>query len=282
MVHVPIAAEVVFSIGSFPITNSLVNAVLALLIFCILGLVIRFTVKEKPGRFQSFIEMILEGVLGFFDQVTHDRAKSKKFLPIAGTLFLFILLSNWMGLLPGTGSIGVYHGEEFIPLLRPANSDLNLTLAMALFAVIAAHLTGVIQFGFFKHANKFIQLGGIWKALRSLSPIKILTALIEFVVGLIEIASEFAKIASLSLRLFGNIFAGEVLMTVIASLVAFFVPLPFMAIELLVGIVQAGVFAMLTLVYMTVMSMPPHGEHEEEHGARNMEHGAFRQTAKVH
>ncbi len=172
-----------------------------------------------------------------------------------------------MGLLPGTGSIGVWqtvHGElELVPLLRPANSDLNLTLAMALLSVVSSHVLGMLTVGFFVHWNRFIQLGSVWKAIRTLQPMKILVALIEFVVGLLEIVSELAKVLSLSLRLFGNIFAGEVLMTVIASLASFFVPLPFMLLEILVGIVQATVFSMLTLVYLTVLTEKPHGEQED-------------------
>lgn len=262
---IPIGAETLFSIGSFPVSNSLVNAVLAAIFFVIVGLIVRATVRAGvPGRLQNFLEMILEQILGFFDQVTHDREKSKRFLPIAGTLFFFILISNWMGLLPGTGSLGVWHvieGErELVPLLRPAMSDLNLTLAMALFSVITSHLLGFFALGFFKHANKFLQFGTIWQALKTLKPMKILTAVIEFGVGILEIVGEFAKVASLSLRLFGNIFAGEVLITVIGSLAAFFIPLPFMALEMIVGVVQASVFAMLTLVYLNVTSSPPHGE----------------------
>jgi len=160
-----------------------------------------------------------------------------------------------MGLFPGTGSIGVYqfhHGEvELIPILRPAASDLNLTLAMALIAVIGSHIFGIFTIGFFKHANKFIQLGTLWSSVRK-GGINIFIGLVEFMVGIIELVSEAAKVVSLSLRLFGNIFAGEVLLTVIAGLVAFFVPLPFMGLELIVGIIQAMVFSLLTLVYLTV------------------------------
>lgn len=269
MINVPLAAETVFTIGSFMVTNTLVNAFIALVIFFLLGLSVRFGVREIPDRFQTFLEMILEFVLNFFDRVTGSREKSRRFLPIAGTLFFFILLSNWMSLLPGTGSIGVWHvvhrQREFIPLLRPANSDLNLTLAMALVSIVGAHIFGIVTLGLWRHTNKFVQLGNVGKAMISLKPINILTALVEFVVGIIEIFSEFAKIASLSLRLFGNIFAGEVLITVISALVAYLVPLPFIAIEIIVGIVQATVFSMLTLVYLTLMTMPPHGEHQEAH-----------------
>lgn len=265
--HVPIAAEVIAHVGDFPISNTLVNSTIAVAFFVIVGLIVKLITRERPGRLQAGAEMLLEGLLNFFDQVTHDRAKSRRFLPIVGTLFLFILVSNWMGLLPGTGSIGVWlelHGKwELIPLLRPANSDLNLTLAMALVAVVGAHLMAAITLGPWVHFNKFIQISPLIKAIVSLKPTKIMTAAVEFVVGIIEIFSELAKVASLSLRLFGNIFAGEVLMTVIAALVAWFVPLPFMAIELLVGIVQATVFSMLTLVYLTVLSSAQHGSHEE-------------------
>lgn len=271
MVHVPIAAETLFHIGPVEVTNAMINSGIVTVIFVALAIAVSFTVKEIPGRFQSGLEMLVETLLSYFDKVTNDREKSKRFLPLVGTFFLFILLSNWMGLLPGTGSIGLWremHGEaEFFPLLRPANSDLNLTLALALVSVVASHLFGIITLGIFVHLNKFIQLGTLAKALKSLNPVKILVACVEFIVGLIEIFGELAKVASLSLRLFGNIFAGEVLMTVISSLIAVFVPLPFMGIEILVGIVQATVFSLLTLVYLTVMTMQPHGAHaEEEHG----------------
>ena len=266
--HVPLAPEILFHLAGWPVSNTQINAVIALGIFLVVGWVIRSSVKERPGRFQHAAEMALEALLSFFDQVTKDRKLSRKFFPLVGTLFLFILVSNWMGLLPGTGSLGVWHrvGEErvFFPLLRPANSDLNLTVVMAVVSVLGAHVIGVVTFGFFAHFNKFIQLGGLWRALRSFNPLKILIAIVEFAVGIIEIFSEIAKVASLSLRLFGNIFAGEVLITVIASLAAFFVPLPFMALELIVGVVQATVFSMLALVYLTILSEKPHG-HEEEH-----------------
>lgn len=265
MVNVPIAAEAVFHIGSFPVTNAQVNAFIALGVIGISAFFIRFGAKEIPGKFQNFVEIILEKLLAFFDQVTGDREKSKRFLPLAGTMFLFILISNLMGLFPGMGSIGRWlpvNGEtELVPIFRPANSDLNLTLAMALTSVIASHVMGILALGFLAHAGKFFQLRGLWQAIKSLKPISIFTSLIELMVGLIELIGEIAKVASLSLRLFGNIFAGEVLMTVIGSILSVFIPLPFMGLELIVGIVQATVFAMLTLVYMTVMSMPPHGEH---------------------
>jgi F-type H+-transporting ATPase subunit a len=142
---------------------------------------------------------------------------------------------------------------------------------MGVTAVTLSHVFGVMAIGFFKYWNKFIQLGGIWKAVTAFgkkrvgeAAIGLFTALVEFLVGMIELVSEAAKMVSLSLRLFGNIFAGEVLLHVLSSLIAFFVPLPFMGLELVVGVVQALVFSMLTLVYLTMATEPPHGEGEAE------------------
>lgn len=260
----PLAAETLFYIGSIPVTNTIINTWLAGIIFLIVGILISKNIKIRPGKLQNFSEFFLEKIMGYFDQVTGDRKKTIRYLPIAGSVFFFILLSNWLGLIPGTGSL--FLGHEMI--LRPANTDLNLTLAMALVSVIMSHVFALGSLGFFVHINKFIQVGSLIKSFKK-GPIGIFTALIEFAVGLIEIISELAKVLSLSLRLFGNIFAGEVLMTVIASIVAILLPTPFMLLELLVGLIQAGVFAMLTIVYMTVTGSAPHGEHAEEHAKQH-------------
>ncbi len=261
--HISLVAEPVFHIGSFAVTNSLLNACIAAIILSVGALCLRLTIKPSgvPGHFQNALEGITETLLTYMDRVTGDHRKSVAFLPLIGTLFIFILLSNWMGLFPGTGSILVHNGEEVAPLFRPATADLNLTIALALVAVASSHIMGVVALGWGKHLNKFIQLGTLWQALRTLSPIKILTAVIELGVGFLELVGEFAKLASLSLRLFGNVFAGEVLLTVLASLIAYVLPLPFMLLEILVGLVQASVFAMLTLVYLSVMTKVPHEAH---------------------
>lgn len=252
-----LAAETIAHLGQFPVTNTIINTWLAMAILLVFGLILRRKVSLRPGSLQNGVEFILELLIGYFDQVTGSRKNSLRFLPIVGSVFFFILISNWLGLLPGTGSILVGHE----PLLRSANTDLNLTVAMALVAVIASHLFGFVTVGFFTHLNKFIQIGSLIKSIPK-GPIAIFTAVIEFAVGLIEVVSEGAKVLSLSLRLFGNIFAGEVLMTVIASIFSLLLPTPFMLLELLVGLIQAGVFAILTLVYMSVASAAPHGAGE--------------------
>ncbi|MFA5953981.1 MAG: FoF1 ATP synthase subunit a [Patescibacteria group bacterium] len=256
MVHLPpLAAEVVFHIGSFPVTNSFVNALVVSVGLILFAAYFGRRLRPVPHGAQNILEIAVDTVLDYMDRVTHDRKKSLKFFPIVGTLFFFILISNWIGVLPGIGSLTILsseHGELIpFPLFRPANADLNLTVAMAVVAVVGAHIFGVAAIGFWKYADRFIKLGTLWKSVRK-GGIGIFVGIVEFFVGLIEIISEVAKVVSLSLRLFGNIFAGEVLLTVMASLIAYAVPLPFLLLEVLVGIIQAMVFALLALVYLSV------------------------------
>lgn len=265
MLHLPpLAAEIIFQIGSFPVTNTMINALIVSVSLIVIALLVRTRITAVPSGLQNVVETLLDFLLSTFDQVTKDRKKSIRFLPLVGTLFIFILFSNLLGVFPGIGSIGRYlevHGEiEFLPVFRPANTDLNMTLAMALLAVISSHIFGIVAIGFVKYADKFIKLPTLWRSLRK-GGVSIMVAVIECFVGLIEIIGEIAKMVSLSLRLFGNVFAGEVLLTVMASLVAFAVPLPFLLLETLVGVIQATVFSMLTLVYLTMAT----AEVEEAH-----------------
>lgn len=254
----PLAAETIFNVNGLPITNTFINSSIVLVLFLVLGLVLRKKSQEIPDKVQNFAESILEICFKYMDQVTHDRKKSVKFLPLVGALFFFILISNWLGIFPGIGSIGrwlVVHGEaELVPLFRPANTDLNMTLAMAGLSIALTHIFGIVAIGFWRYANKFVKLGDIWRSFRR-GGMSIFVAFVEFGVGLIEIFSEVAKVVSLSLRLFGNIFAGEVLLTVMASLLAFVIPLPFIGLEILLGFIQAVVFSMLVLVFATMATM---------------------------
>jgi F-type H+-transporting ATPase subunit a len=274
--NVPVAAETLFHLGPLPVTNSLIMGWVAVILCVLLAWRLNRKLVVAPRGLQNVMEWLLESIMGFMDQVTSNRAKSRRFLPIVGTMFLLILASNWLGLFSLVLPITLKEGHENIPILRAATSDLNLTLAMALFSVVISHLLGFIALGFWKYGNKFIKLGDLWHALKAFGskPIGeagmgLFVAVIEFFVGLLEIVSEIAKVISLSLRLFGNIYAGEVLLAVIVSLTGklppFLLPLPFIAMELLVGIVQASVFSILTLVYLTSAVEAPHGEHEEAH-----------------
>lgn len=251
-------AEPVFNLGSLTVTNSLLNAWVVVLILCGVALLLKKGLAKVPKRLQTFFEIVVNGALNLADSVTGSRAKSLQIFPIVFCVFVFVLLNNWLGLLPGIGSIGFIEraGSHavFVPLFRGATADLNTTLALALMAVVGSNLFGVIAVGFWKYFNKFVNirsLAAIPKKIGHDLAIVIINP-IKFFVGLIEIIGEVAKVASLSFRLFGNVFAGEVLLAAMAAIFAFVLPVPFMFLEVIVGAVQAVIFAMLTLVYFTI------------------------------
>ena len=258
-------AEPIFDVGGFAVTNSLLNSWVVVTIVVIIGLALKDKVKEVPGKFQNMMEMIVDGLLGIFDGVTNDRKKSLKFFPLAFSFFLFILINNWLGLLPGIGSIGGYGivdgHKAFIPLFRGGTADLNTTLALAIIGVVASHIFGVMAIGVWNYLNKFINIKAFLEIPKKImkDPTIIIVNPIKAFVGLIEIIGEIAKVASLSFRLFGNIFAGEVLLASMAAILAFGLPIPFMFLEVIVGLIQALIFMMLILAYLTMSTS------EEEH-----------------
>lgn len=249
----------------------MINAWIAVIFFVLLAFIASRRKGLVPVGIHNVIESVIEFSLNEIQKVTIDRFRAKRFLPLVGTIFLFVLVSNWMGLIPGVGSFGVWeviHGErELVPLFRPATSDLNMTFAISLFSMIYIHLTGLITIGPLAHISKFFNIRGIWRSLKK-GPMAILVAIVEFFVGLLEIIGEFAKTLSLALRLFGNIFAGEILLSVIMGIFSFVLPIPFLFLELLVGIIQATVFAMLVLAFL-VMATSSHEEHEESHESKH-------------
>ena len=238
--NIELAPETIFQIGFLPITNTLITTWLSMVV--IIGLVYASTrtVSLVPGRPQAVIEIVLDWIYGLGEGLS-DPVRARKFFSIVATFFIFILFANYLGLLPGVGTIGFYqvHGQEevWVPLIRPMNTDLNATLALALISVTMTHYYAISILGFGAYLGKFFSLNPVF-----------------LFVGLLEIIAEFTKLISLSFRLFGNIFAGEALLVTISSLFAFILPLPFMALELLVGFVQAMIFMMLTLVFMIILS----------------------------
>lgn len=259
-------AEPIAHIGNFTITNSLISSWATVIILVILSVFLGKKVKKIPEGLQNIFEIILEKALELADSVTGDRKKSEKFLPITLALFLFILINNWLGLLPGFGTIGFVEKEAghsiFIPLLRGGSADLNFTLALAVFSVIMANVMGIVMVGTWEHFNKFINMKAFLSIPREVRKdvSVLLVNPIKAFVGLVEIIGEIAKVASLSFRLFGNVFAGEVLLASMMALFAYFLPLPFIFLEIIVGIIQALIFAMLTLVFMAIAT-----ENHEEH-----------------
>ena len=265
--NITLFAEPIFHYGNFTITNALLSSWFAVAIIIILSLFLRSKIKAIPGKLQNIFEIIIDGALDLCDQVTGDRSVSLKIFPIAISVFFFILINNWLGLLPLSGFGIVEKGKEgmtFVPFLRGGTADINTTIALAVMAVLGANIFGVVSIGLWKTFNKYVNLkvlGGIFTKIRH-EPTIIIVAPITFFVGLIEIVGEFAKIASLSFRLFGNVFAGEVLLVSMAALVAYVIPIPFLFLELLVGVIQALIFSILLVVYFTI-SATDHDEHEE-------------------
>jgi F-type H+-transporting ATPase subunit a len=267
--EVTLFAEPIFHFENFTVTNALATSWVVVAIIIVLSLFLRAKLKAVPGKLQNIFEIIIEGALDLCDQVTSSRALSLKIFPIAISVFFFIVINNWLGILP-LGGFGLIeegeHGLAFIPFLRGGTADINTTLALATMAVLGANIFGIFSVGLWKTFNKYVNLkalGGIFTKIRH-DPTIIIVAPITFFVGLIEIVGEFAKIASLSFRLFGNVFAGEVLLVSMAALVAYAVPIPFLFLELLVGVIQALIFSILLVVYFTI-SATDHDEHDSSH-----------------
>ncbi len=251
-------AEPIAHIGDFYITNSLLNTWIVVAVVVIASLAARSRIREVPGKLQGAFESVVEAFLGIFDSVTGSRERSLKFFPFVFSFFIIILLSNWMGLLPGVGSVGQIAEEGghrvFIPYFRGGTADLNTTLALAIIGVVASHIAGVVATGVWPYLNKFLNFKAfleIPKKFRK-DPTVVIVNPIKAFVGLIEIIGEIAKLASLSFRLFGNIFAGEVLVASMSALMAFALPIPFMFLEVIVGLIQALIFSMLILVYLSM------------------------------
>jgi F-type H+-transporting ATPase subunit a len=247
MVEVSIVAEPIFHIGSMPITNTLITSTLVVAVLSVGSVIFSKTIKKIPGKIQSILELVIGGILDFMTTVSGDRKTAERFFPIIGTIFIFVLCANWAGILPGVGSIGIKeigeNGEKFVPIFRSTFSDLNMTLAIALIAVFLSHFFGIITIGFKHHLGKFFNFK---------NPVTAFA-------GILEIVSEIAKVVSFSFRLFGNIFAGEVLLTIIAFLVPYIAPVPFLGMELFVGLIQALIFSTLAMVAFTSFS------HKHEH-----------------
>lgn len=240
MPHIEIAAETLFTVFGFPVTNTLIMTWIVLALLVYVAFRISRTIAIIPKTLQNIFEMLLEAFLSFMKNMMGSRETAEKYVPIVATIFLFILISNWFGILPGVGSIGIYeqrHGERLlVPFFRSAASDLNVTLALGTIAVFLVNIMGMSIKGIGGHLSKYFTIK---------NPI-------DSFVGILEFVSEFAKIISFSFRLFGNIFAGEVLLIIVGFLMPFAGPVPFLFLELFVGFVQALVFAMLTMVFISI------------------------------
>lgn len=250
---------------TIPITNSLLTAWLTMAVLILFALWVRSGLKLVPSGKQNFAEMVVEAIWGLVESIAGAKW-APSFFPVVMTIFLLVLISNWLDILtPVLAAVGIQEEGKIIPILRSPSTDLNFTVGLALISVALTQYYGIKANGFLGYFGKFIKVGWIGDLVAVLQKKKqgnpgmvIMMGFIDFFMGLIELISEVAKILSFSFRLFGNIFAGEVLLIVIPFLLALFVPLIFMGLETFVGLIQAFIFAVLTLAFMS-MATVSHG-----------------------
>jgi F-type H+-transporting ATPase subunit a len=292
---IKIAPDEIFHIGGFPVTNTLLATWISIVVLVAL---FYFGTRRRdliPSGLQNFLEWAIELLLGLVEGVS-GKEKGRRFFPLVATFFIFIVTCNLIDVIPGVDTIGALdvnainqaHGQPIagflltgpisnliIPWIRPATTDLNLTLAMALVSVVVTQGFGFYYLGPGEHISKYLN----FKALFTNFPMGI----VDFFVGLLEIVSELGRIISFSFRLFGNIFAGSTLLAVFSFLLPIVTSLIFIPFELFVAFIQAFVFAILTLVFMELASSGhEHGDSEhqaEQETGHNREREA---TAAAH
>jgi F-type H+-transporting ATPase subunit a len=241
-IHVALSAERLGTFLGIPLTNTLLMSWVVVVVLTLFAVIVGARLKLAPSRVQTLIEALIEFVDKYIADILGNEKRARFFFPFLMTLFLFIATANLIEFTPGIGSLGFWHGTEFVPLLRSVNSDLNVTLALAIIAVVVIEIAGVVISGLWGHLGKFFNFS---------SPL-------NFVVGLIELVSEVSRLVSFSFRLFGNIFAGEVLIAVASYFVPYVLPSFLMTFELFVGFVQAAVFALLTLFFLKLAMVEAH------------------------
>ncbi len=288
---VSLAAEPVLHVGPLTFTNSVVTTWLVMIVLIVLSLLATRRIPSDmsrasntdlvPGGLQNFFEMVIEALHNLTRSVA--GAWTPKFFPIVATIFIFVILSNYSGLIPGVGSIGwlehphegngflangavltatqapnAEEGHIVVPFLRAPSADLNFTLALAIVTVVLTQYYGIKS-----------QRGAYFKKFFDTSGFRMgcLMGGIGIFVGILELVGELSRLLSFSFRLFGNIFAGEVLLMVIGFLIPYIASLPFYGLELFVGFIQAAVFMMLAVVFMSMATQGHGGEHHEAHEA---------------
>ncbi len=304
--EISLKAETVGLVMGFPVSNALIATWITMAVLLFIAWRVTRRMSDVPSGLQNLMEFFLEFVLNLCENVAGKNAR--RFFPMVATIFLFVVLNNWMGLLPGYGTIGLVkepaghaasyvfdtadlgalkvgimppgkaaeaaeheatdtHAQSapmegkitgsFVPFFRGASTTLTTTIALALVVVTLIEYFGISTLGFFPYASRFVNFRRLLKG----QPMGAIDAL----VGVLEAVSEGARIISFGFRLFGNMFAGEVLLLIIPFLFAWVVPLLFYGLEVFVGGIQALVFSLLALVFAT-MAVASHSEaHEAQH-----------------
>lgn len=242
-----IQPDTLFSIGTLPVTNAMITGVMVTLLFAVMCAIVTKKKSLVPGGFQAMVESVVEAFIGLLESITGQRAYALALLPIIGALFLFMAVSNLILLIPGLGSITV----DGVALLRTPTNDFNTTFSIAFAMIIVTQVASIKAYGLFGHIGKYIKIKEVFLGFKEGIGAGML-AIIDFLIGLLDVISEIAKVVSLSLRLFGNMYAGEVLAAIFLGAFALFIPAPWLAMNILVGILQALVFGALTAAYFTL------------------------------
>ncbi len=263
--HVSLPAEELFTLFGLPVTNAMFTGIFGYAL--VIWLMVYVSGKVKNGhknRFVSLFQWIYEGLYKTVYEVTGDKLVTKRLAPLAITLFFFILINYWIGVLPIVNTLTV--GE--VPVLRSLAADLNTTFALAIVTVVMAQVYAIQKHGFAGNLGRYFR-----------NPLKDVAGAFE---GILELIAEFSRLMGLSLRLFGNVFAGEVLLVMIAFLTVYATPIalpPFLAFELFIGAIQAYIFFMLTVVFIS-LGLAGHGDHGTD-SERTLDHPIPDTTARL-
>ncbi len=289
--NISIAPDAIFPIFGFQVTNTLLGSVLAGIILILVFVVGTRKQELIPTGMQNAIEALVVFLLDLINGVVGgDRSRARKFFPLVASFFFFILVANLIDVLPGVDTIGQIDAKAIaaipnhaqpvlgfllfgnisnaiIPWIRPATTDLNLNLAMALIAIVTAQVFGFATLGPRQHLSKYFNFRGP----------------IDFFVGILELVGEFTRVISLAFRLFGNVFAGSAVLAVFAFLLPVVADLIFVPFEIFVAAVQALIFALLTLIFLQITSVSheEHG-HEEEQGTADTQQGQREVATAAH
>jgi len=259
-------AETAFHLFGFPVANSIIGAWITMAFLICLSYVITRRMKIVPGRLQSAFEFLLGWLYDLCRRVAGEE-NGRRFFPIVTTIFLFVAFNAWLSLIPGFGSIFITNAEgEHVHLLRGANTDINMPLALALVSFIFVEYFGLRSLGL-RYLGKFLNVGQFLQSIGHIVKGRVraglgglFTGFIHIFVGLLEALSEMVRVVSFTFRLFGNMTAGEILLLIAAFLIPWVFALPFYGLELLVGFVQALIFGGLTLVFLTLAVAHHEGE----------------------
>jgi F-type H+-transporting ATPase subunit a len=264
--HLP--AETVFTIFGFPITNTIIGAWITIIFLVLFSYFITRRMKLVPGRLQAAFEFLVGWLYDLCVSVAGE-VNGRRFFPVVATIFLFVGFNAWLALLPGFGSIIAHTSEGEAHLIRAANTDINMPLALALVSFLAFWYFGFRDIGA-RFLENFVNFRELGRGVKQLFTGKLMPGILGIVTGVVtaftaflELISVFIRVISLTFRLFGNMTAGEILLLVAAFLIPWLFAIPFYGLELLIGFIQAIIFGGLTLIFLT-LAVQTHGEEETQ------------------